>query len=168
MLSGQKVAQEKKVLKKYEVEVSNREGIHTVEIPDDIIENSTPLWEDFVVGKFLDLAPHVAKVHMVLNKIWQYGDPSTKVEVYEVNPTTMRFKVSSQRAREKILRRGMWNIVGVPMIVSKWSPRSEEEKQEEEAIPMWVHVEKVPLHMYSWEGLSFVTSTVGFPVKLHP
>ena len=54
------------------------------------------------------------------------------------------------------------------MIVSKWTPRSEEEKQEEVSIPMWVHVEKVPLHMYSWEGISFVTSTVGFPVKLHP
>lgn len=33
---------------------------------------------------------------------------------------------------------------------------------------MWVHLEKIPLHMYSWEGLSFITSTVGFPVKPHP
>lgn len=54
------------------------------------------------------------------------------------------------------------------MIVLKWSPKAEEEEQEEEAIPMWVHLEKVPLHMYSWEGLSFITSTVGFPVKPHP
>lgn len=162
-------AQEKKKLKKYDVEISNKEGIHMVEIPDDIIENSTPLWEDFVVGKFLDLAPHVAKVHMVLNKIWKYGDLDTKVEVYEVNATTMRFKVSSSRAREKILRRGMWNIVGVPMIVTKWSPKTEEDiDKEDEAIPMWVHLENVPLHMYSWEGLSFITSTVGFPVKPHP
>ena len=84
-----------------------KEGKHTVEIPDDVISDSTPLWEDFVVGKFLDLAPHVAKVHMVLNKIWKYGDESTKVEVYEVNATTMRFRVSSSKAREKILRRGM-------------------------------------------------------------
>lgn len=61
--------QDKKKLRKYEIEVSNKEGIHMVEIPDGIIENATPLWEDFVVGKFLDLAPHIAKVHMVLNKI---------------------------------------------------------------------------------------------------
>lgn len=40
-----------------------------VEIPDEILDNSTPLWDDFVVGKVLDLVPHVAKVHMVLNKI---------------------------------------------------------------------------------------------------
>lgn len=127
-----------------------------------------PLWEDFVVGKFLDVAPHIAKVHMVLNKIWSYGDPSTKVEVYVVNATTMRFKVSNPKAKEKILKRGMWNIAGIPMIVTKWTPKSEEEQQEEKAIPMWVHLKKVPLYMYSWEGLSFITSTVGIPDRLHP
>ena len=90
-----KVATNKKSLKKYEVEVSNKDGVHMVEIPDEVLENSTPLWEDFIVGKFLDLAPHVAKVHMVLNKIWKYGDPTAKIEVYEVNGKMMRFKVSS-------------------------------------------------------------------------
>ncbi|WZZ71449.1 hypothetical protein YC2023_082819 [Brassica napus] len=162
------VAQDKRVLKKYEVEISNKDGLNSVEIPDDVLASSTPLWEDFIVGKFLDISPHVAKVHMVLNKIWKYGEVSAKVEVFEVNATTMRFRVANPKAREKILKRGMWNIVGVPMVVSKWSPRSEEEKQEEEATPMWVHLRGVPLHMYSWEGLGFITSVVGFPAKLHP
>ena len=162
------VAQDKKVLKKFEVEVAHVGGVHSVEIPDDVLTTTTPLWEDFVLGKFLDISPHVAKVHMVLNEIWKYGDASTKVDVYEVNATTMRFRVSNLKAREKILKRGMWNIAGVPMIVTKWTPRTEEEKQEEEAVPMWVHLRGVPLHMYSWEGLSFITSAVGFPVKLHP
>ena len=88
--------------------------------------------------------------------------------VYEVNATTMRFKISDQKAREKILRRGVWNIVGVSMVVSKWVPRTEEEKQEEESIPMWIHLTKVPLHMFSWEGLSLIASPVRCPVKLHP
>ncbi|KAL0644108.1 hypothetical protein Bca4012_042398 [Brassica carinata] len=162
------VTQDKRVLKKYEVDISNKDGLNSVEIPDDVLASSTPLWEDFIVGKFLDISPHVAKVHMVLNKIWKYGEVSAKVEVFEVNSTTMRFRVANPKAREKILKRGMWNIVGVPMVVSKWSPRSEEEKQEEEATPMWVHLCGVPLHMYSWEGLGFITSAVGFPAKLHP
>lgn len=162
------IAEDKKQLKKHDVAVTMKDGKHLVEIPDAILENPTHLWEDFVVGKFLDQAPHVAKVHMVLNKIWKYGDETAKVEVYEVNPTTMRFKVPNPKTREKIIRRGMWNVVGVPMIVSKWTPKSEEEKQEEESIPMWVHLEKVPLNMFSWEALSFITSTVGSPVKLHP
>lgn len=140
-----------------------KDGKHLVEIPEEILESPTPLWEDFVVGKFMDLAPHVGKVHMVLNKIWKYGDEAEKVKVYEVNPT-----FPNPKTREKIIREGMWNVVVVPMIVSKWIPKTEKEKQEEEAIPMWVHLEKVLRHMFSWETLSFMTSTVGFPVKLHP
>ena len=162
------IAQDKRVLKKYEISISNKDGVRSVEIPDEVLSSPTPLWEDFIVGKFLDISPHVAKVHMVLNKIWKYGEVSAKVEVFEVNATTMRFRVSNPKAREKILKRGMWNIVGVPMVVSKWTPRAEEDKQEEEATPMWVHLRGVPLHMYSWEGISFITSAVGFPVKLHP
>ena len=137
-------------------------------IPEEILVDSTPLWEDFIVGKFLEIAPHISKVHMVVNKIWSYGDPKSKVEVYDVNATTMRFKVANKKVREKILNRGMWNIAGVPMVVNKWTPKTEEEKQEEEVIPMWVHLSKVPLHLFSWEALSFMTSTVGVPVRLHP
>lgn len=162
------IAQEKQCLKKYEVEVTSKDGKHKVVIPDEILSDSTPIWDDFVFGKFLDAAPHIAKVHMVVNKIWSYGDLNSKVEVFDVNPTTMRFKITNQKAREKVIKRGMWNIAGVPMIVKKWSPSTEEEKQEEEAIPMWVHMRKVPLHLFSWEALSFMTSTVGYPVRLHP
>ena len=162
------IAEDKKRLKKYEVAVSMKDGKHSVEIPDEVLDSSTPLWEDFVIGKFLDVAPHIAKIHMVLNKIWKYGDEAAKVEVYEANSMAVRIRVPNPKTREKIIRRGMWNIIGVPMIVSKWTPKIEEEKQEEDTIPMWVHLEKVPLHMFSWEALSFMTSTVGFPVKLHP
>lgn len=54
------------------------------------------------------------------------------------------------------------------MIVKKWTPRADEEEKEDESIPMWIHLTKVPLHMISWEGLSLLASPVGFPVKLHP
>lgn len=56
-------------MKKYDVEILTKGGKQTVEIPDEVITDSTPLWEDFVVGNFLDRVPHVAKVYMVLNKI---------------------------------------------------------------------------------------------------
>lgn len=90
------------------------------------------------------------------------------MEVYAVNEMTIRFRISNPKAREKVRKRGMWNIARVPMVVTKWTPQTEEEKQEENVIPMWVHLRKVPLHMYSWEGLSFMTNTVGFPDRLHP
>lgn len=59
----------------------------------------------------------------------------------------------------------MWNIAGVPMVVSKWCP--EEDSTKAKLLPLWVHLTNVPMSMYSWEGLSF-TSAVGVPNHLHP
>lgn len=39
------MAQDKKRLTKYEVEVSNEDGKHRVEIPDEILASPTPLWK---------------------------------------------------------------------------------------------------------------------------
>ncbi|CAE6191998.1 unnamed protein product [Arabidopsis arenosa] len=161
------VVQNKQVLKKYDVNISTSDGQNSVEIPDEILQNSTPLWEDFLVGKFLETAPHVAKVHVIVNKIWKLGTDQ-KIDVYEVNPTTLRFRVRNPLVRARILRRGMWNIAEVPMVVSKWSPTTEKEQPEEKSIPLWVYLKNVPMNMFSWEGLSFITSAVGHPLHLHP
>lgn len=160
------VTKKKQVLKKYEFEISESEGKKSVEVPSDIIEKANPLWEDFVIARFLETAPHIAKVHMIVNKIWAFGETNQKIEVYEMDETTMRIRITNEKIRNKIVRRGMWNIAGVPMVVSNWAP--EEDKSKTGLIPIWVHVTNVPMSMYSWEGLSFITSATGIPDHLHP
>lgn len=54
------------------------------------------------------------------------------------------------------------------MVVQKWKPDELKEKPEVTAIPLWVHLKNVPMNMYSWRGLSFITSAVGVPDRLHP
>lgn len=162
------VAQEKKVLKKYNLEIVDQEGEKTVEIPDDIINKANHLWDDYLIGKFLDTAPHIARVHAIVNKIWNLGDKSTKIEVHGVDETTMKFKVSNPVMRARILKRGMWNIGNIPLIMTKWTPNELKEKPEVKSIPLWVHLKNVPMNMFSWQGLSFITSAVGTPKHLHP
>ena len=160
------VAQGKQVLKKFEFEMLESEGKKLIEVPSAIIEKGNPLWEDFVVARFLETAPHVAKVHMIVNKIWAFGEKNQKLDVYEMDANTMRIRIANEKIRGKVVRRGMWNIAGVPMIVSNWSP--EEDASKASLIPLWVHVTGVPMSMYSWDGLSFITSAVGEPDHLHP
>lgn len=74
------MAKDKKVLKKFEVEIISKDGKNKVQFPEGILSESTPLWEDFVVGKFLDIAAHIAKVHTVVNKIWSYGNRKLRWE----------------------------------------------------------------------------------------
>lgn len=153
-------------MKKYEIDISVKEGKHSVEVPAEIMEQPNPLWEDFVIARFLDTAPHIAKVHMIFNKIWAYGEKSQKLDVIEMDERTMRIRITNGRIKEKVLRRGMWNVAGVQMVVARWSPDVADPN--ESLIPLWVHLTNVPLNMYSWKGLSFMTSAVGIPDHLHP
>lgn len=160
--------QGQKVLRKYDVEVTMKDGIGSVTVPEEITKDAAPLWDDFLIGKFLDKAPHIAKVHAIVNKIWNLNDKTQRVEVYEVNDTSMKFKILNQADRNRVLRRGMWNLAGIPVVLTKWSPIAEKEKAPVQSIPMWVHIKNVPLNMISWQGLSFVTSPIGSLVRLHP
>ena len=160
------VAKGKQVMKKYEFEISESEGKKSVEVPSEVIEKANPLWDDFVIARFLETAPHVAKVHMIVNKIWAYGERNQKLDVYVIGDHTMRIRIPNEKTRKKVVGRGMWNVAGVPMIVSHWSP--EEDKSKAGLIPLWVHVTNVPMRMYSWESLSFITSAAGVPDHLHP
>lgn len=60
--------QNKQVLENHVVQVEVVDGEPTVDIPDELL-NSVPLWEDFLEGRFLDTAPHVSRVHILVNKI---------------------------------------------------------------------------------------------------
>ncbi|KAG7564122.1 Reverse transcriptase zinc-binding domain [Arabidopsis suecica] len=147
----------------FQVEVVD--GASLLEIPDDLIQNSVPLWEDFLEGKFLDKAPHVAKIHVIVNKIWPLGNRSIQIDVYEVNATTMKFRIKDEQTRGRVLRRGMWNIADIPTVVSKWSHVVEQEEQEIKTIPLWVTLKNVPHKMYSRDRLHFIARAVGNPIR---
>lgn len=158
---------EQKGLVKYDVNVVIKDGVGSITVPDEV-KDASPLWDEFIMGKFLDKTPHIAKVHAIVNKIWTMGDKAQMVEVYIINSNTMKFRVANTSTRKHILRRGMWNLAGVPVVMSNWSPFVEEDQPEEKSIPIWVHLKHVPMNMVSWKGLSLIASPVGVPVRLHP
>jgi len=70
--------------------------------------------------------------------------------------------------RRRILTRGMWNIIGIPMLISKWTPFAEEAQPAMKSIPLWVTLKNVPPSIFTDKGLEFLSSAVGKPVKRHP
>ncbi|XP_023637566.1 uncharacterized protein LOC111830212 [Capsella rubella] len=104
---------------------------------------------------------------MIVNKIWRLGDKSTFIDVYEVNDNTVKFRIRNESMRNRILNRGMWNIMDIPMIVSKWTPFAEEQPAMK-SIPLWITLKNVPPSMFTHKGLEFLSSAVGKPIRLHP
>ena len=91
-----------------------------------------------------------------------------KIDVYVVNNNTVRFRIKDERTRARVLRRGMWNLCGVPVVLSKWTPIVDMEQEEVKIIPLWVIVKNVLPKCFSWEVLKAITSPLGVPQKLHP
>ena len=145
------------------------DGKERVVVPKDVFVGAKPMWEDFVIGKFLSTkAPHVGKIHMIVNKVWRLGDRSTLIDVFAVNDTTVKFRIRNEGMRKRILNRGMWNLMDIPMVVTKWTPFAEEAQPALKSIQLWVTLNDVPPSMFTDKGLEFLFSAVGKPIRLHP
>lgn len=153
---------------KHDLNVTIVDGDSIVQVPDEIFEDAAPLWDDLIIGRFPSTAPHVAKVHVIVNKIWSLGDKSIKIDAFAASENTIKFRIRDSSVRAMVLRRGMWNIVDRLMIVSKWSPVIEDSQPELQVLPMWVTVKNIPNSMFTWKGISFLTSALGEPKRLHP
>jgi len=162
-------AAQKRVFSQQKFVVSEVDGCEKVIVPKEVFIGAKPIWEDFVIGKFLNAkSPHVGKIHMIVNKIWRLGDRSSLIDVFEVNESTVKFRIRNEGMRHRILNRGMWNIMDIPMIVSKWTPYAEEAQPAMKSIPLWITLTNVPPTMFTDKGLEFLASAVGKPIRLHP
>lgn len=142
-----KIVNNKPTLRKHNFKNSEATGVVAVSAA---VLQDVPLWEDLLVGHFLTTAPHVAKVHVIVNKIWPLGDKSIKIDVYVVNEKMIKFRIKDAATRSRVLRRGMWNIADIPMLVSKWTPIIEEAQPAISTMPLWVTIKNVPHSMFSW------------------
>ncbi|KAF8048115.1 hypothetical protein N665_2671s0001 [Sinapis alba] len=122
-------------------------------VPDKVLEDK-PLWDDLLVGRFLKSAHHVAKIHVIVNKIWPLKDKKSQIDDFAVNEKLVKFRIRDASTRSRVLHR-----VGA-------SCRAEEE--EITVIPMWVKIKNVPHSLFSWSGLGFIASVVGFPKRIYP
>lgn len=47
-----------------------KDGVDDVSIPEELMEDVDPRWKYFVVGYFMNDAPHIGSIHLTLNRIW--------------------------------------------------------------------------------------------------
>lgn len=62
------MAQTGSVLTEHVLTYGSEEGKSYVQVLDTVIQNTVPLWDDLVEGKFMDTAPRVAKIHAILTE----------------------------------------------------------------------------------------------------
>ncbi|CAN7042795.1 unnamed protein product [Brassica rapa subsp. trilocularis] len=147
-------------------EVKN--GVAEIEIPVEIFEDAEPLWKCFMVGYFMNDAPHIGSIHSTVNRIWASQGKTSKIDGQFIGKKTILFRVEDEATRNRVMRRKFWHIADVPLVVYEWNPKTAQAPPDLSAMPLWVDLKNVPGYLYSKKGLSFLACTTGKFVKLHP
>ncbi|WZZ41234.1 hypothetical protein YC2023_037493 [Brassica napus] len=142
-------------------------GVASVGLPEELLSDSKPLWSAYIVGNFMGNAPHIGKVHAIVNRIWSFPDKPAKIDAQFISPRTVLFCIDNPQLKERVLKRTFWHIDYIPIVVREWSPATASAQPDLTAVPLWVDRQGVPDHLFSQNGLTFFGDTIGRTVKLH-
>ncbi|KAF8050691.1 hypothetical protein N665_1903s0001 [Sinapis alba] len=145
-----------------------KDGVAEVAIPVELFEDVEPLWKSFVVGYFMNDAPHIGYIHAMVNIIWNSPGKKTKIDVQFIGKTTVLFQIDDAATRNRILNRKFWHISEVPLMLGVWTPETARSPPDLSAMSLWVDLENVPGYLFSKKGLKFLARTSGKFIKLHP
>lgn len=91
--------------------------VASVDLPEELLSDSKPLWSAYIVGHFMGDAPHIGKVHAIVNRIWSFPDRHAKIDAQFISPRTVLFRIDHPQLKERVLKRTFWHIADIPIVV---------------------------------------------------
>ncbi|KAF3597513.1 hypothetical protein DY000_02026866 [Brassica cretica] len=153
-------------LQEMEIPSEHSSGVQFVLIPEDNIQAAKKEFKDFIYAKFHSDVSQMGRIIGVLNAISAKSGP--RIYVHSLGKGAFLLKVINAKTREALLARSCWNITGVPMFVSPWSPDFTPEETPLTSVVVQVEMRNVPYLLFHDESLSRLATAVGRPVALAP
>ncbi|GKD55137.1 putative reverse transcriptase domain-containing protein [Tanacetum coccineum] len=73
----------------------------------------------------------------------------------------LRTKFSSEDGLNAMLENGPWFIRNNSLILKKWNPDVNLQKEDVDSVPVWVKFHGVPMTAFSEDGLSIIATKLG-------
>lgn len=138
------------------------DGKPVVTISEEILEDTNPLWLECIVGYFVGKKLPFKLTEKAVQSLW--GPQVT--DVLANTDGFFFFHVPDEAFRRKILDGGPITIFRVPMILQQWHPSLKLEKNQHQALPVWVKLRNFPYALWSASGISAVASPIGKPLHV--
>ncbi|KAG5396341.1 hypothetical protein IGI04_018155 [Brassica rapa subsp. trilocularis] len=136
-------------------------GVPQVTIPDEVFQRGAELHKDFVLGSFLAKMPSYQAIQSVLNFMWGKGQ---KLDIRtNKEKRTIMVRIPNEYIRKKVLEKRIWYVGTAMFQVTPWSSRGSVSAVDIGSIPLWAHLNGLPLDLRTLEGLSFVAGLIGEP-----
>ncbi|XP_031263560.1 uncharacterized protein LOC116121755 [Pistacia vera] len=150
-----------KLQMKYHEPIVINGGTTMVRVPLSLTMEGRKKWGNCLVGSFIERKPLFHSVQFMTLKLSQK---------YEIKDIMMNekgfffFKFEEEAMMFQCLEDGPWLFQNKPILLQKWQPKMEINKEAPQFIPLWVKLFDVPLELWNAEGLSYIASGVGKPL----
>ncbi|KAJ6317136.1 hypothetical protein OIU78_020254 [Salix suchowensis] len=130
-------------------------------IPKDMALANVDTWQRSMIGFFVSYKMPFYAVNSIANRVWKsYG--LEKVTVLENGFIVFRF--SSEESMGEVLARGPWLFGGKTILLQKWHPGFQFDKNKIKTLPVWARLQGLPFPLWNKQGLSLAASMVGTPI----
>ncbi|KAJ9535758.1 hypothetical protein OSB04_un001085 [Centaurea solstitialis] len=138
-------------------------GTRRAIIPDDLIQKQASDWALTLAGYFIGKRPAFPFVQYHARRMWKQFGLS---EVILNDQGYFFFKFNSEQGLNFVLENGPWLFNGMPIFIQHWQPGLCFDKPEPKKVPLWVNIYGLPLDVWDFEIISYISSVVGEPISV--
>ncbi|VFQ65575.1 unnamed protein product [Cuscuta campestris] len=135
-------------------------GIPSVSFTKDDISELASRFRLALVGKFKH-RPSFSSMNLFLQKLGLKG----RFEISALPHQRFLLNFSKEEDYLRLFLRRTWQVFGVPMTLTKWSPSLSQET-ENPAMPIWIAFPDLPIHLHDKRALHLISSTIGNPLQV--
>ncbi|KAJ4843853.1 hypothetical protein Tsubulata_037216 [Turnera subulata] len=134
----------------------------TLCIPPEILAIGQKKYSLCLIGQFLGNIPKLGFMTDILNKLWG-RDGSISIAQYKEG--LFLFQFPTEAAYNHALYGRNWHVGGSPLVLQPWSSSFQKRDPASSIFPVWVQLRNIPLELLTHEGLSYLASTIGSPLR---
>ncbi|KAF9688548.1 hypothetical protein SADUNF_Sadunf02G0208400 [Salix dunnii] len=132
-----------------------------LQIPNDMLMANVDTWRRSMIGFFISYKMPYYAIQSIANRAWKsYG--LEKITVLDNG--FMVFRFPTEEAIEEVLAKGPWLFGGKTILLQKWHPCFQFDKNKITTLPVWARLKGLPFPLWNKHGLSLAASMVGTPL----
>ncbi|CAN1290689.1 hypothetical protein LINPERPRIM_LOCUS20799 [Linum perenne] len=134
---------------------------NVLKIPKEIWEKGAKRLRSAAVAQFLGKSPPIRVFSSVANRLWGYEGP---VVLSQISEGFFLIEFNSERLCDWVLGRS-WHIHNTALVLRQWQKDISPLVFSPAASPEWITFKKVPPALIDLEGVSWLSSKIGKPMK---
>ncbi|KAJ4821982.1 hypothetical protein Tsubulata_007529 [Turnera subulata] len=134
----------------------------TLCIPPALLDIGCKKYGLCLVGQFMGTMPKMGLINAMLNKLW---GRQGAISISHYKDEMLLIQFSNADALSHALLGGPWHVGGVPLVLRVWSSSLKKLDLCSTNLPVRVQLNNVPLELLTQEGLNYIASTIGKPIR---